>query len=224
MSEIHCILFDLDGTLLDTSYDFAWALNTLLAEDALPPIPYWQIRQTISQGGRAVVKLGYPDVDEETLEAKRQRFLQLYNDHISVHTRLFPTLDDSIRMLEDRGIPWGIVTNKPEWLTHKLLDEVPLPAQPQALVCGDTLPVRKPHAEPMHLAAEQCGVAPERCLYIGDHPRDIEAPLNAGMQAGAALYGFLPQHVDPMTWPAHYFYQTPSEICQHIEKIVSDAA
>lgn len=219
MNDIRCVLFDLDGTLLDTSYDFAWALNALRAEDGLPPVPYWRIRQTISQGGRAVVKLGYPDLEGEALEAKRTRFLNLYNDHISVHTRLFPTLEDSIRTLEEKGIPWGIVTNKPEWLTHKLLDEITLPAEPRALVCGDTLPVRKPHAEPMHLAAEQCGVAPEHCLYIGDHPRDIEAPLNAGMLSGAALYGYLPQDVDPMRWPAHFFYHTPADILRHVEQL-----
>jgi phosphoglycolate phosphatase len=219
MSEIRCVLFDLDGTLLDTSYDFAWALNTLRTEENLPPVPYWQIRQTISQGGKAVIQLGFPDVDDEVLESLRQRFLQLYHDHIAVHTQLFPTLDQSIRILEGKNIPWGIVTNKPEWLTHTLLEKVELPAKPKTVVCGDTLPVRKPHAEPMRLAAQQCGIAPENCLYIGDHPRDIEAPLNAGMLSGAALYGYLPQNVDPMQWPAHFFYYTPSDILRHLEKL-----
>lgn len=216
---IECVLFDLDGTLLDTSYDFAWALNTLRAEENLPPVPYWQIRQTISQGGKAVVQLGFPQAEGNTLEALRQRFLKLYHDHIAVHTTLFPTLDQSIDTLKRKGLPWGIVTNKPEWLTHKLLENITFDYPPQALVCGDTLPVRKPHAEPMHLAAEQCGVAPEKCLYIGDHPRDIEAPLNAGMLSGAALYGYLPQTVDPAQWPAHFFYQTPVDILRHLEQL-----
>lgn len=219
MHDIQCVLFDLDGTLLDTSYDFAWALNTLRQEEDLPPVPYWKIRQTISQGGRAIVQLGFPHVDEDTLESLRQRFLKFYFDHIAAHTRLFPTLDKSIKALEHKGLPWGIVTNKPEWLTHKLLESITLPVQPKALVCGDTLSVRKPHAEPMRLAAEMCATAPEKCLYIGDHPRDIEAPLNANMLAGAALYGYLPMDVDPLKWPAHFFYQTPIEILQHIERL-----
>ncbi len=219
MHDIQCVLFDLDGTLLDTSYDFAWALNTLRKEEGLPPVPYWQIRQTISQGGKAVVQLGFPEADETTLEALRQRFLKLYFEHIAVHTRLFPTLDQSIETLVHKGIPWGIVTNKPEWLTHQLLAQITLPATPQALVCGDTLSVRKPHAEPMLLAAEMCATAPERCLYIGDHPRDIEAPRNANMLAGAALYGYLPEGEEPLNWPAHYFYQTPVEILQQIKHL-----
>ncbi len=216
---IECVLFDLDGTLLDTSYDFAWALNTLRAEEGLPPVPYWRIRQTISQGGRAVVQLGFPDAEGDALETLRQRFLKLYHDHIAVHTTLFPTLDRSIALLAEKDLAWGIVTNKPEWLTHRLLENISFSHPPQALVCGDTLPVRKPHAEPMRLAAEQCGVPAENCLYIGDHPRDIEAPLNAGMLSGAALYGYLPSNEDPMRWPAHFFYQTPADILRHLEQL-----
>ncbi len=219
MREFDCVLFDLDGTLLDTSYDFAWALNALQKQEGVPLTPYWRIRQTISSGGRAVVKLGFPDADDATIEALRERFLQLYHENISVHTDLFPGLEKVLTHLQEKAVPWGIVTNKPAWLTDKLLGELDLPAQPQTVVSGDTLAVRKPHPEPMWLAAEQCGVAPERCLYIGDHPRDIEAPRNAGMKSAAALYGFLPLDAEPDSWPADYRYHAPADILHHMQKV-----
>ena len=219
MREFDCVLFDLDGTLLDTSYDFAWALNTLQKEEGVPLTPYWRIRQTISSGGRAVVQLGFPDADEATIEALRERFLTLYHANISVHTALFPGLDKVLGHLQARQIPWGIVTNKPAWLTDTLLSKLHLPHAPHTVVAGDTLPVRKPHPEPMWLAAERCGVAPERCLYIGDHPRDIEAPQRAGMKSGAALYGFLPLDAAPDSWAADYWYHAPADILHHLQKV-----
>lgn len=220
MQPIHCVLFDLDGTLLDTSYDFAYALKkTSQAFDR--PVPHYdQIRQTVSQGGLAVTKLVFGDLQGEELEEKRQVFLDTYFDNIALHTDLFPGLQQCLETLAANQTPWGIVTNKPTWLTQKLLKSFEFPSQPKSVVCGDTLEVRKPDARPLLLAAQQCNVKPQNCLYLGDHPRDIEAGKNANMQTGAALFGYLPPESDPMTWQADLNFHTPAEISEFITKEV----
>lgn len=216
---IKCILFDLDGTLLDTSYDFAYALNRTLKDFNQPRLRYQDIRKTVSQGGLAMTQLGFPDLEGEELEAKRQHFLKIYFENIAHHTQVFPGLNSGLQAIANANIPWGIVTNKPGWLTGKLLEHFEFPSAPMTVISGDTLAVRKPNPEPMYLAAQQCQVKPEQCLYLGDHPRDIEAGINAGMKTGAALFGYLPEHAEDGAWPADYFFETPVEISQFIEKL-----
>jgi len=219
---IDCILFDLDGTLLDTSYDFTYALNQTLNHFGGKGLPYQEVRKVVSQGGLAMTQQAFPDLSGDALEEKRQHFLKVYFENIAHHTQVFPGLMQGLQYLADQQIPWGIVTNKPEWLTHKLLESITFPSEPLSIVCGDTLPVRKPNAEPMHLAAKQCGVVSENCLYLGDHPRDIEAGINAGMQTAAAMFGYLPEsaiyHSDKNAWPADYFFYTPIEISQFFQQ------
>lgn len=216
-----CILFDLDGTLLDTSYDFAYALNQTLRDFNRPELRYQDIRKTVSQGGLAMTQLAFPELQGEALEERRQHFLQHYFDNIAHHTQVFPGLQPGLKYLAEQHIPWGIVTNKPAWLTEKLLANFRFPSEPLSIVSGDTLPVRKPHAEPMHLAAQQCDTESKDCLYLGDHPRDIEAGINAGMKTGAALFGYLPESASRERWPADYFFSTPIEISQFIQTIQS---
>ncbi len=216
---IKCILFDLDGTLLDTSYDFAYALNQTLRDFDQPGLRYQDIRKTVSQGGLAMTKLAFPDLSGDELEAKRQHFLQIYFENIANHTQIFPGLQAGLNTLAERNIPWGIVTNKPQWLTDKLLENIEFPSSPLCVVAGDTLAVRKPHPEPMYLAAEQCGVQAAECLYLGDHPRDIEAGINAKMKTGAALFGYLPEQAEDSAWPADYFFETPIEISHFIQQL-----
>ncbi|MDX1353388.1 MAG: HAD-IA family hydrolase [Thiomicrorhabdus sp.] len=216
---IKCVLFDLDGTLLDTSYDFAHALKLTCQEYQQPVLNYQDIRSTVSKGGLAMTQLAFPDLHGEELEARRQTFLAHYMDSINHHTQVFAGLNSGIENLAKNNIPWGIVTNKPTYLTEELLKNYQFASQPLSIVCGDTLKVRKPHPEPMLLAAEQCGVKPEECLYIGDHPRDIEAGINSGMKTGAALYGYLPIEATAKDWPADYFFHTPYEVSQFIEKL-----
>lgn len=220
---IQCILFDLDGTLLDTSMDFAYALNQVLIHHQRPSLPYARIRETVSSGGLAMTKLAFPELEGEALLAKRDEFIKCYHQNIVQHTQLFPTLATGLEILAEKKVPWGIVTNKPANLTHTLLERLnPIlakPLKPQALVCGDTLPVKKPDPAPMHLAAEQCGIAAEQCLYLGDHPRDIEAGINAGMQTGAALFGYIPTadqfpNAIQTLQKADFQFHTPYEITQ----------
>jgi phosphoglycolate phosphatase len=215
---IRCVLFDLDGTLLDTSYDFAYALNHTCRHYGQDPLHYQDIRKTVSQGGLAMTQLAFPGLEGEELESKRQFFLDVYFKHIDMHTRLFPGLEAGLAEIAERNIPWGIVTNKPTWLTEKLLANISFPSEPASIVCGDTLSVRKPHPEPLLLAAQQCGVTADECIYLGDHPRDIEAGINAGMQTGAAMFGYLPEAASETAWPADYFFETPIEITHFIQE------
>lgn len=215
---IQCVLFDLDGTLLDTSYDFAYALNQTCRHYDQQPLHYQDIRKTVSQGGLAMTQLAFPGLDGEALEARRQFFLDVYFKNIDHHTQVFPGLEAGLAEISNKNLSWGIVTNKPGWLTEKLLENLTFPSEPLSVISGDTLSVRKPHPEPLLLAAEQCGVKPQNCIYIGDHPRDIEAGINAGMQTGAAMFGYLPEAAQESTWPANFFFETPIEITHFIRE------
>ncbi|QCU90102.1 HAD family hydrolase [Thiomicrorhabdus sediminis] len=213
---IKCVLFDLDGTLLDTSMDFTQALKKTCMEFNQPVLNYQHVRNSVSKGGLAMTKLAFPHLEGDALEEKRQRFLQHYLTDIDTHTQLFPGLLKGLQHLADNNIAWGIVTNKPQHLTKQLLQSFNFPSQPKSIVAGDTLSVRKPDPAPMFLAAEQCGVKPEECIYIGDHPRDIEAGINAKMLTGAALFGYLPEEASEKDWPADVFFHTPAEISEFI--------
>lgn len=217
---INCILFDLDGTLLDTSYDFAYALNQTCQHFNQPSIPYATLRQTVSQGGLAMTQLAFPQFSGEALEEKRQFFLTCYYDNIDQHTRVFAGLETGLAELAATDFSWGIVTNKPGWLTERLLSKIPFASPPKSIISGDTLEVRKPHPQPLWLAAEQCGVESKNCLYIGDHPRDIEAGKNANMKTAAALYGYIPTASSSDDWQADYVFSTPIEISHFIKDLV----
>jgi len=219
---IDCILFDLDGTLLDTSLDFTYALNQTCRDFDQGPLRYQDIRKVVSQGGLAMTQLAFPNAEGEELEERRQHFLKVYFENIDHHTQLFPGLESGLQTIADKNIPWGIVTNKPTWLTEKLLENINFPSKPLSIICGDTLKVRKPSPEPLHLAAEQCNIASENCLYIGDHPRDIEAGVNAGMKTAAAMFGYIPElspAEEAKAWPADFIFETPYEISQYFKTL-----
>lgn len=213
---INCVLFDLDGTLIDTSYDFCHALKLTCEDYARTPPTYSQVREIVSEGGLAVTKLGFPDLEGDELEAVKDIFLQHYTENIAKHSHIFPGLEIGLKHLAKNNIPWGIVTNKPERFTHKLMEHLDFPSKPISLVCSDTLPVKKPNPEPLWYAAKEAGVAPEKCIYFGDHARDIEAGINAKMLTGAALFGYLkPQDLPGLTQANHSFH-TPYEMSKFI--------
>lgn len=217
-NDLQCVLFDLDGTLLDTSYDFAYAIGKTCEHFGEKPVTYQDLRTVVSQGGLAMTQLAFPELSGDELEQRRQFFLEIYFDNIAHHTQIFPGLSSGLAHLAEKQISWGIVTNKPAWLTEKLLTHISFPSQPMTVISGDTLAVRKPNPEPMFLAAKECGTAPENCLYLGDHPRDIEAGINAKMKTGAALYGYLPQTATEEDWPADWHFHTPYEISDFIKQ------
>lgn len=205
-------LFDLDGTLLDTAPDFTRVLNRLRAEQLLPALPLSDVRPHVSHGSNAIVRLGFPGVDAERFEQLRARFLDLYRAELAVDTRLFPGFEQVLDVLDAQRIPWGIVTNKPGWLTEPLLELLGLRARVRSVISGDTLPVKKPDPLPLLTAAREIGVEPARCLYLGDALRDAHAAHGAGMLALGARFGYIGAHEDPSSWPMDAWIDTPLEL------------
>ena len=207
------ILFDLDGTLLDTAPDLADALNCLLQENRCEPLPYEHIRPVVSHGGMALIKLGFNiDSSDATFEPLRQRLLDIYRENISRHTQPFPGINALLDNIEQRGLNWGIVTNKPGWLTEPLLKDLGLFDRAACVVSGDTLDERKPHPAPMLHACELANSRPEQCIYLGDAQRDIEAGNNAGMQTLVALFGYIQKDDDPYSWNANSLIEQPGDL------------
>jgi 2-phosphoglycolate phosphatase len=207
------ILFDLDGTLLDTAPDLADALNTVLLENQRSPLSFADIRPVVSHGGIALIELGFRlDRADPAFEALRQRLLEVYRENVSRRTQPFPGITDLLDNIEQRGLNWGIVTNKPGWLTEPLLKDLDLFDRAACVVSGDTLNERKPHPAPMLHASELANSRPEECVYIGDAQRDIEAGNNAGMQTLVALFGYLQEEDKPRTWNANDMIEHPQDL------------
>jgi len=212
-TETRTILFDLDGTLLDTAPDLADALNTVLLENQRSPLPLEDIRPVVSHGGIALIELGFNlDSSDPAFGPLRQRLLEVYRDNVSRRTQPFPGIADLLDNLEQRGLNWGIVTNKPGWLTEPLLKDLDLFDRAACVVSGDTLDERKPHPAPMLHACELANSRPEQCVYIGDAQRDIEAGNNAGMQTLVALFGYLQEADQPRTWNANSMIEHPQDL------------
>jgi len=210
--EASALLLDLDGTLLDTAPDMGGALNLLRAEHDLEPLPAATIRPVVSHGAMRLVALGFPEAAGEAFERLRLRFLELYAANLAVGTRLFPGFDAVLDRLEAQGLPWGIVTNKPGWLTDPLLAALGLDRRAACAVSGDTLTERKPHPLPLLHAARLVGVEPERCVYVGDAERDIQAGRAAGKTTIVAAYGYIPANEDPRQWQPHGMVNAPDEL------------
>jgi len=207
------ILFDLDGTLLDTAPDLADALNTVLVENQRSPLPLDDIRPAVSHGGVALVRLGFNmERSNPAFEDLRERLLEVYRENISRRTQPFPGISELLDNIEQRGLNWGIVTNKPGWLTEPLLQDLDLFNRAACVVSGDTLDERKPHPAPMLHASRLANSRPEQCVYIGDARRDIEAGNNAGMQTLVALFGYLQEEDDPHTWNANSMIDQPQDL------------
>jgi 2-phosphoglycolate phosphatase len=199
---LRAILFDMDGTLLDTAPDMVGALNALRAERGLAPLPYDAVRSAVSHGAARVVQSGFPDAEPESLAALQSRFLEIYRGALSGGTRFFPGMEEVLDALEERHLKSGIVTNKAAWLTDPLLEQLGLRARFACVVSGDTLPTRKPHPQPLLHAAKLAGVAPGECIYVGDAERDVQAAHAAGMPAVVANYGYLRADEDSTAWLA----------------------
>ena len=209
---IRTVLFDLDGTLADTAPDLAHTLNTLLVEEGRAALAYETIRPEVSHGAGALVRLGFGDVTDEEFERLRRRFLALYAENLVRETRLFPGMNELLSELKRRGLNWGIVTNKPAFLTEPLMARLGLSWPPASIVSGDSTGNRKPHPEPMLLACTQAGSEPAQCLYVGDAERDIEAGRRAGMRTLVALFGYISKEERPERWGADGFIHVPREV------------
>lgn len=208
-----CVLFDLDGTLLDTAPDLAAALNRLRRERGEPELPHATIRPTVSHGSQGMLKLGFGLEPGDALYAElNQRFLELYRAAIAVETALFPGMAEVLAYLEANVIHWGVVTNKPGWLTEPLLRALDLWPRAACVVSGDTLARRKPDPEPLWYACERMGVPPERSLYVGDAERDVQAGNRAGLITLVAGFGYLGIEDRPEDWGADGFLEQPTDL------------
>ena len=219
------VLFDLDGTLIDTAADFIRIIQDMCRDKQCDVVAADLIRTQVSEGARAMVKLVYPelDVEDPVFLAHRQRFLDVYGDDIAVETDLFEGMYPLLEALESQNIPWGIVTNKPRWLSEALLKALNLTNRCAVLVCPEDVSKTKPDPEPMYLAAKRIQIQPEDCIYVGDHPRDIDAGRHAQMYTILAAYGYLPlQHKDDLTaWQADCIVNTVAELQQVIHQLVA---
>lgn len=200
----HAVFFDLDGTLVDTAPDFHAVINRLRERESLPALPYDIIRAVVSEGARAVISAGFPHLasDDPALEQLREDFLSAYAQHLADHSRLFPGLDDVLARLEAQGIAWGVVTNKHSRYTLPLMQALALDSRSAATVCPDHVTRTKPDPEPLLKAAELAGVDAARCIYVGDHVRDIIAGRDAGMQTVAVGWGYVQDGDSPADWQA----------------------
>lgn len=216
---IKAVLFDLDGTLIDTAKDMARALNQLLTEEEQPTLEYDLIRSEVSHGARAMIVLAFDEAeDSDRFEQLRQRFLDIYKQNIHVETTLFPMMDEILDTLEARDIPWGIVTNKPSWLTIPLLESMQLKDRAATITCADTVGIAKPNPKPMLNACMEINVEPEHVMYVGDDERDVEAAHNAGMPCIALRCGYIRQGHNPDNWGAEIVMDTTAELHRWIEE------
>lgn len=207
------VLFDFDGTLADTAPDLAAAVNFLRAQKHLAALPADEVRPYASMGARGLLRIGLGLKPEDAaFPAMRDAFLARYEQHISVHTRLFPGIPELLARLT---MPWGIVTNKATRFTTKLVQALGL--NPACVVCGDSTPHLKPHPAPMLLAAEKLEIECKGIWYVGDDLRDVQAARAAGMRSVAVAYGY--HGVDnggPDTWNADILISHPLELLDHL--------
>ncbi len=207
------VLFDLDGTLLDTAGDLVAALNTIRTEDGLDHVSFDEFRPWVSQGGLALVSKAYDlPRESEAAHALWQRYLVAYENRISAHSCYFDGLEAILDALESRSIPWGIVTNKPTYLTERLLCELGMFDRPACLICSDTAARAKPWPDPVLLACEKIGIAPPGVLMVGDDERDVASAHAAGAYAVAAAWGYIRPGDSPDAWNAEGILETPSDL------------
>lgn len=212
------VLFDLDGTLIDTAPDFIRCLNQLRQQHGLSPLPPEYIRRSVSNGAKAMIRVGFGlEPEHEGYPEKHSAFLDLYEAGVAVETTLFEGMEELLQALEVRGIPWGIVTNKPARFAVPLIQALGLAERCAALVCPDHVAERKPHPEALFLACTQITADPARAIYVGDHERDIEAGRNAGMHTVAVRYGYIeePESVD--LWQADIIVDTVSDLAKLLQ-------
>lgn len=206
------VLFDLDGTLLDSAPDMLVTVNTMRAHRGIAPMQLHELRPYVSRGARAMSGAAFPEWNQDDILAAVPEFLDIYQSQLGAHCRAFDGVETLLETLEAHGTRWGIVTNKPEYLARPLLPMLGWQRRCAVLLGGDSLPERKPHPLPLLHAAQTLGVAPQECVYVGDDKRDIDAARAAGMRNVAALWGYRLADDDPHTWQADALIGRPHQL------------
>ena len=217
---LQLILFDLDGTLLDTAPDLGLALNMQRQRHGLPPIPQAQIRPHASHGSKGLLAIGFGLTPEHAnFNAMRTEYLDLYHQVFTSSPILFDGIPRLLQDIECAGLRWGVVTNKPRRFTHPLLKVIGLEQRAACIVSGDDATRGKPHPDTLLLACEQTTTAPQNSLYVGDAERDIQAARAAQMRTVIARYGYLDVSDQPEKWGADAIIDEPSELAAFFHKV-----
>ncbi|CAA0125424.1 N-acetylmuramic acid 6-phosphate phosphatase [Halioglobus japonicus] len=214
---LRAVLFDLDGTLVDTADEFVPVVQTLRAEHGRAPMDPALIRASVSNGARALVSLGL-DMHEDApeFERNRLRLLELYSEVLGTLATPYPGIVELLERLQEQGIAWGISTNKPRAYTAPLMDKLDIQPPPGSIVCPDDIANRKPHPESLYRNCRDLGCAPHEAIYVGDHLRDIDAGRGAGMFTIAACYGYIEADDDPQRWGANVAAQHSTDLLELI--------
>ncbi len=216
-ARLRAVIFDLDGTLVDTADEFIPVVQSLRAEHGRGPMNPERIRASVSNGARALVSLGLDlQEDAEGFESKRLRLLELYSEVLGTMASVYPGIGDLLVKLTGIGIGWGISTNKPRAYTEPLLARLDIRPPPGSVVCPDDVTNRKPHPESLYLNCRELGCAPHEAIYVGDHRRDIEAGRSAGMYTIAAAYGYIEPGDDSRRWGADALAESSDQLARLI--------
>jgi 2-phosphoglycolate phosphatase len=218
-ADIQAVLFDLDGTLIDSAPDLGAAADKMRQDRGLPSLPLADYRPMAGAGARGMLGVAFGLTPEHAdFEALREEFFSNYTQCMTHATYAFEGVNELIAQLVALNMPWGVVTNKAARFTDPLTRAMPLFVSARTMISGDTTPHAKPHPAPLLEAARQLAIAPARCLYVGDDERDIVAGLAAGMATVAATYGYLGQKADPAQWGAHATINSPKGLLQLLGK------
>lgn len=210
---VRAVLFDLDGTLIDSAPDLAGAANAMREGRGLAPLPLALYRAHCGSGARGMLRVAFEvEPGHEGFEVLKQQFFAEYQTRLTRHTRAFDGVDSLVGALSASGLPWGVVTNKGERFTAPLVQAMPLLAGAATVISGDTTPHAKPHPAPLLEAARRIGLLPSDCLYVGDDLRDMQAGRAAGMRTVAAQYGYLGHGADVAAWEADAVISSPLDL------------
>ncbi len=219
MTSIRAVLFDLDGTLLDTAPDLIFALNRLREEHDLPALDAAIIKPLAGLGSKFMIKQAFNIDDKDpAYPSLREQFLAFYQQHLVDSTQFFPQVETVLTHLDQQGIPWGIVTNKLTRHTQALLHALNLSHRPACVICGDSLATIKPDPAPILYACRLLKQDPLNCVYVGDTHSDVKASKAAGTKSLVALYGYRQADEDPYSWQADGYIQNPTEIIDWLAK------
>jgi phosphoglycolate phosphatase len=216
---IRAVLFDLDGTLIDSAPDLGAAADKMRLDRGMSSLPQASYRPMAGAGARGMIGVAFGMApDHADFASMREEFFQNYERRMTQSTYVFEGVTEMIAHLEAQNLLWGVVTNKSARFTDPLTQSMPLFASAKAVVSGDTTPHSKPHPEPLFEAARRLAIHPSQCMYVGDDERDIVAGLAAGMVTVAATYGYLGEKADPNLWGAHSIINSPKSLLELLVK------
>lgn len=219
-NKITTVLFDLDGTLVDTAPDLGYALNLQLERHGNAPLPLEKIRPVASHGSRGLLELGFGITPKDThFMAMRDEYLNLYDQVFTRSPVLFDGVADLLKSIESKGLHWGVVTNKPARFTQPLMQAINLHQRAVCIVSGDDALRAKPHPDTLLMACSQANVTPTSCIYVGDAERDIEAGNIAGMKTVIALWGYIAETDKPSEWGANVLIETPAQVLDLLSSV-----